>query len=407
MRAFLALTLVVAVVSADEREEVLALVERLGSRLVEERTAANRRLVAMGDRIAPILRELSPADPEVRRFLRVLLRQTRRLRLVVVPPLERHAIGSPLRLEVHLINETEDTYVPSLVHNSRRGNGTKSVFLLRLEKGVVSLKPDQVEIITKMDNPPILRPGQMMRVAIRLEGEDSPLRRPGKLKVVVGFESNQLVKYVGDPRRPEELEQEMVRAHIDAAPITLEAYGSKPEALAGALQGKDKKKRDAALAELRLRNDAVALPLLRRFADDPDLRLAAIRRLGEAANVVDLKLIRNATKDPRKDVRVAAVHALGHFKHRRARSRLLVLASDYELRAAAVHALMKHRHPSTIDAFVRALAVNTGEAWVQDIQKTLYDWTGKHVSNRRGEIAAFERWWIKNRQAWTRKLQGR
>ena len=33
----------------------------------------------------------------------------------------------------------------------------------------------------------------------------------------------------------------------------------------------------------------------------------------------------------------------------------------------------------------------------------LYDWTNKTVRNQRSEIAAFERWWMRNRDKWTKK----
>jgi hypothetical protein len=346
----------------------------------------------MGDSILPLLAEIATEDPEVKRYLRAYLRKTLALKLRVVEPPERHAIGGPLVLEVHLANETEDSYSVPLARQPDAGAGTWSVFSVTMDGRERPLSPDQVEVLSEVDRWTILEPGQRLRVALRLEGEETGLRRPGATEVLISLVTDNLVKRYGHALRPEEVHQTTLSVRLAAAPFRVFAEGRAVAVLEAALA--DPKQRAGALAEALLRDDPAILPLLRRHAADPDLRLTIVRRLGEAALEEDLGLVRDATGDLEKAVRLAAVEALGRFPQAQARSRLILLAQDEELRVAAVTALRAHRHPATVRCYVDLLKNNFRDAsWVKEVQDALWEWTGKRVSNNPGEIEAFERWW--------------
>lgn len=395
MRRALPLLLLALPAAAADREEVEALVRQLGAPTFRERSDASLRLARMGDGILPLLAEIPADDPEVRRRLHGFLRKTQQLRLRVVAAPESHAIGGPLVLEVHLVNETEDSYSIPLARRPDEGAGTWSVFAVTLDGRERPLSPDQVEILSEVDRWNILEPGGRLRVALRLEGEETGLRRPGETEIAVALVTDNLVRRYGHSVRPEEIHQETLSRRIPADPCRVVAVGRTPAALEAALAGGDPKERASALAEAALRDDPLILPLLRRQAGDPDLRLAAIRRLGAAALEEDLGLlVRAATGDPQRDVRLAAVEALGGFRQAQARSRLILLAHDEELRVAAVRALRRHRHPATVRCFIDLLRNNYRDAsWVKEVQDALWEWTEKRVSNDPGEIEAFERWW--------------
>ena len=61
---------------------------------------------------------------------------------------------------------------------------------------------------------------------------------------------------------------------------------------------KDAEHRTRALVELQLRDDDEVIPILRKYVDDPDLRLHAIRTLGAKGEEQDLETMRDATRDP-------------------------------------------------------------------------------------------------------------
>ena len=101
------------------------------------------------------------------------------------------------------------------------------------------------------------------------------------------------------------------------------------------------------------------------------------------------------------EVRIAAIQGLGNYKHRKARTRLVLLALTARLRNAAVKALTKYKHEATIDCFLRLLQRRYHEGkWTKDALAAILKWTNRHVDNRRGEIDAFERWWRENRREW-------
>jgi hypothetical protein len=346
----------------------------------------------MGDSILPLLAEIGTEDPEVKRYLRAYLRKTLQLRLRVVSPPARHAIGGPLVLEVHVVNETEDSYSVPLAQAVENG-ATRSVFEVVMGGRPRRLFPDQVEVLSEVDRWHILEPGQCMRVALTLDGELTGIRRPGDTEIAVFLATDGLVKR-HQSLRPEETHQETLSVRLVAEPFIVTAEGRTVAALEAALGAGDGPDRASALAEASLRDDPEILPLLRRHAADPALRLTVVRRLGDAALEEDLPLVRDATSDPERDVRLAAVQALGRFRHWQARSRLILLAHDEELRLAAVLALREHRHPATVRCFIDLLKNNYRDAsWVKQIQDALWEWTGKRVSNSPGEIEAFERWW--------------
>ncbi|MHC4162809.1 MAG: HEAT repeat domain-containing protein [Planctomycetota bacterium] len=407
MRTALGFLLLVSLCRADEAQDVRGLVERLGAPTYEERQAAYARLSAYGDRIFPLLKDITAFDPHIRRQLRALTRAARKLSLILGATTEPLPIGSPVVLKVRLINDTEDTYHLPATRGSPRGVGTLSSFWVlvsaqkRRDGAARLLKPDEVDWETGMGRVAIVRPGEVMRVTIRLDGEHTPLLRPGAVNISVGFENNTAQRWAS-PQPGDQRDADAVRVALKAPAIVVTAYGRKPAELEKALN--TPKRRASAVAELSVRDDAAVLPLLRRHAKDRDLRLAAIRRLGANGDEQDFDLIHDSTKSPDADVRRAAVLALGNYVGQKAsRRRLVALAQDHELAGPAIRALAKHKHPVTVELFIRILRRGYADRAVEKaIRDAIYDWTGMHVSHKRSEVRAFERWWARNRERWIR-----
>ncbi|MHC4548008.1 MAG: HEAT repeat domain-containing protein [Planctomycetota bacterium] len=407
MRAACLVALLGSLGHAGDAEDVRGLVEHLGAPTYGERQTAYAKLARYGEKIIPLLQKISVEDPEIRRQLRELTRAARKLALILGAPTEPLSIGSPLVLNVRLVNDTDDTYLLPVTRGLQRGHGTLSSFSVTLDaKDTVDLRPDQIEWTTVIGRVPILRPGEFMHATVRLEGERTPLRRPGEIKVAVAFLNHTAQRWRG-PQPRDRREADAVLVTLRTPPVVVTAYGRKVHDLERALR--DPKRRRSALAELAVREDGAVLPLLRRHAADRELRLAAVRRLGANGADEDFDLVYKATRDRDARVRRAAVLALGSYLRSRARRRLIALAQDHELKAEAVRALRKHKHPVTIDLFVRILRkLYEDREVVKEIQQALYEWTGMVVKHRASEVRAFEEWWARNRRRWTREnLSGR
>lgn len=402
MRTALACLLLASLGAADEAQDVRGLVERLGSPRYEERQAAYARLAAYGDRIFPLLKEIVTDDPHVRCRLRALTRAARKLSLILGSTTAPLPIGSPVALKVRLVNDTEDTYHLPATQGSGGGAGTLSSFWVLVSgRERRFLRPDEVEWETVIGRIPVVRPGEVMRVSIRLEGAHTPLLAPGPVRIAAGFHNSTAQRWPS-PQPGEKVNADAVRVSLKAAPVIVTAYGRTPAALERAL--KTPKGRASAVAELSVRRDAAILPLLRRHSQDRELRLAAIRRLGANGDEQDFELIYRSTRSPDAEVRKAAVLALGHYVGRKtSRRRLVALAQDRELGEPAIRALTKHKHPVTVELFIRILRKGYADRGIEKvIRDAIYDWTGMHVSHRRSEVESFERWWTRNRERWIR-----
>ncbi|MHC4819874.1 MAG: HEAT repeat domain-containing protein [Planctomycetota bacterium] len=372
MRTALAFLLLASLCGADEAQDVRGLVKRLGAPTHEERQTAYARLAAYGDRVFPLLKDITADDPHIRRRLRALTRAARKLSLILGSTTEPLPIGSPV------------------------------VWVLVSGRAQRFLQPDEVEWETSIGRLPVVRPGEVMRVTIRLDGPHTPLLRPGAVNISVGFQNNTARRWEG-AQMGDQVNADAVRVVLKAAPVVVTAYGRKPAALERALA--TPKGRASAVAELSVRQDAAVLPLLRRHAKDRDLRLAAIRRLGANADDLDFDLIYQSTRSPDADVRREAVLALGSYVgEKKSRRRLIALAQDRELAGPAIQALTKHKHPVTVELFIRILRKGYGARAIENvIRDAIYDWTGIHVSSKKTEVAAFERWWSRNRERWIRE----
>jgi hypothetical protein len=400
------LLLLVSLCGADEAQDVRGLVERLGASTFQERQAAYARLSAYGDRIFPLLKDVAALDPHVRRQLRALTRAARKLSLILGSTTQPLSIGSTVVLKVRLVNDTEDTYLLPATRGKRSGGGTLSSFWVLVStkdsaKERRFLSPDEVEWETAMGPAPIVRPGEVMRVIIRLAGEHTPLLRPGAVNIAAGYQKNTALRWASSQPGEKEDADEM-RVALEAPAVVVTAFGRKPAELEKALN--TPRRRASAVAELSVRVDAAVLPLLRRHAKDRDVRLAAIRRLGANADDQDFDLIYDSTKSPDAEVRRAAVLALGSYGGQKAsRRRLVALAQDHELAGPAIRALTKHKHPQTVELFIRILRKGFADPAVEKtIRDAIYDWTGVYVSHKKSEVRAFERWWSRNRERWIR-----
>ena len=405
MRLLLIVLLLAPLAAAGEKEEdekkFRELVRRLGAPSYDERQTAFAHLAARSEKISDRLRKISADDPEARRLLRELTRAARHLRLVLGAPTQPLAIGTPLVLKVRIINDTDDTYFLPVTHTPDRRGTLSSLSISFGGKTRIYLKPDQVEWSTAMGAEPIIRPGEFMQATVRLADEHTPLRRPGELQVSVGYNNRTTQRWRG-PQRLEQQDAEPARVVLRTPPLTVTAFGRKAAELEKALA--DRKKRAGAIAELSVREDAAVLPLLRKFADDRQLRLAAVQRLGANGAEEDFPLLYKATRDPEANVRKAAVLGLANYRTSEARRRLVALAQDQEHKAHAIKALMQHKHPSTINLFIRIMRNRSEDRTVvADIQRALYEWTNISVPDKRSEVLAFERWWVKNRDRWTRE----
>jgi len=422
MRAWIVALLFASLVrGADDEDRVRRLVERLRADAYAERQTALARLAAYGERIVPLLDAIDAPDPDVRRLLRDLTRAARRMRLYLVTAKKTLPIGAPVVLHLRLHNRTEDTYLVPLTTPSLRWKGLRSTVVLRVNGERVALPPERVEMPGAHNWPmkaldrrlradrstaPLVRPGQVIHLVVRLEEDDSPLRRPGRIEISARLE-NAGKRWPGVRVEPEGPGYPAAIA-VEAEPLALTAVGRTPQALEAALRSGVREGRESALRELRVREDEAVLPVLRRNADDAELRLAAVRRLGAAGDERDFRLVYDATRDRNAAVRRAAVLGLSNFDRRRARSRLIALAQDHELKKEAIRALRGHRHVSTLDCYVRLLALGHEEGPVVKMMlDTIYDWTDHLVQPRRSEIRKFEALWVKGLRAEFRKRTDR
>lgn len=402
MRALLVVLLLAAAAPAFDADLVRALVEQLGSVNCGERQRAQARLANYGEEIIPMLREMRSADPEVVRHLRELTRAARRLRLELAGPGAPVPLGGPLVFELRLVNDTEDTHMLPLVHASERGAGTLStIFIGGTEPRF--LLPTQVEWIDGEGPQPVLRPGDIARLRITLTGEDSPLRRPGRATLRFGYQSL-VAQWPGLTERESYGETTEFMVRLEAELRNVEAVARTPAELETALASEDARTRVMAEAELAVREDDAVLPVLRRHVGDRGLREVAIRRLGALAAEEDFDAIYEAARDRDAKVRLEAVRALANYQGSRARAKLINLAQDHELSAEAIRALRRHKHPSTIDLYVRLLRQGLVEqASADEMCATIFEWTKMPLTNHLGEIQRFERWWMANRERWTRE----
>jgi hypothetical protein len=397
VRLGLALILAAALAAAEEDKElartVEALVKALGSPSTATRSLARYRLASYGDRIRPLLERVESRDPEVRRSIRMLTRPVGRLEIELLPhaggPL---AVGAPLTLDVRIINNLEQavTLLPDVARQ-----GTTGPFRIRVGRRLVSIPFDQVNWGT--DGPAPILPGAARRFRLTLPGGSAALRRPGLYDVSVAFDG-----LVGLGYGPTEEEGVPTgRKQMETGSVQVHVAGRKAEDLEADLRSDDARKRDAAVAELSMRDDDAVVPILRRHALERPLRLAAVRRLAAIGAAEDFDLIYDATRDESLDVKRAAVLGLGKYGTFKARSRLGALADDPDLQTEAIRALQGHKHHSTIERYMRLLQPGKCSRENADaIRRTIFEWTGKSVDQRASELLAFRRWWETNREQW-------
>ncbi len=398
MRRGLALLLLAAAVAAadDDTElarRVEALVRELGAPGAEARTLARFRLAAYGEQIRPLLEHVVSDDPEVRRAIRYLARSAGKVELDLLPRAEGALkIGAPLVLEARIVNNTEQT-LQLLPVAARQGEAGP----FRIRVGGKTLPPVGFDQVNWGDGTAVILPGATRRFRLSLDGNTSPLRRPALYDVSVVFDGLVARGY----GTVEEDAVETFRLVLESAPVQIHVLGRKADDLEQALGAESAKEREAAAKELSLRDDDAVVPILRRRARERPLRLAAIRRLGAVGAAEDFDLIFEATRDENADVRRAAVMGLGKYPSAKARSRLLLLASDQELQGEAIKALKGHKHPATVECYMKLLGAGgcTPET-IRQIRLTLLDWTGLAVDERPSEIRAFRAWWEANAVRW-------
>jgi HEAT repeat protein len=401
IRRCLALLLSAAVAAAqddsDLARQVDELVRELGAPTAEARMLASYRLAAFGERVKPLLERVESDDPEIRRAIRCLTRSGGKVLLELLPRREGVLpIGAALTLEVRIVNHTEQTY-RFLPEAARQGEAGP----FRVRVGGRTLAPvgfDQVD--WGEDGVVTVLPGASRLFRLRLGGASSPLRRPALYDVSVVFDGK--VQHGYGAIDDESAETEPL--FRETAAIQVHVLGRKAEDLEKALGSDNAREREAAAKELALRDDEAIVPILRRHAGEPLLRLAAVRRLGALGAAEDFDLVFEATRDEDADVRRAAVLGLGKHPSAKSRSRLLLLVSDQELQAEAITALRGHKHPATVERYLKLLrAGGCPEESVKTIRRTLREWTGLTVDQRPSEIRAFEAWWEENAARWAQE----
>ncbi|MGH7163581.1 MAG: HEAT repeat domain-containing protein, partial [Planctomycetota bacterium] len=332
-----------------------------------------------------------------------ILRGLRSTRLALLPP-GKHSLGAPLALEFTLENDTED----DVVFQFAGGAPTQSTFVLRLHTeppSEIQLMPDEVELLTPLDEQGIVAAGAMLRCRLLLRGPRSPVTRPGDYRVSL--------RYVGAVARAQagawvDFELQEWTSAMESNAVTVEARGRRVEELEAAMAAGSREARESAVAEIEVRDDAELLPILRKHGSRPGapLRLAAVRRLGAAGRTEDLPFVLAAMDDPDADVRAAAISALGGFAGDEARRTLMGLIADDRHLDVAVAALKGHKHPASVACLVSLVKRRPrDEPWVGVALGVLYDWTGILVRNRPAEIEAFERWWAQNQRRWIEETQ--
>jgi hypothetical protein len=383
----------------DDKEfarDVAGLVEDLGATEAQVRTLARFRLAAYGDRVRPLLERVESDDPEVRRAIRYLTRAKGKETLELLPrPDGTLAIGAALTLEVRILNNTEEMI--QLLPDAAR-QGEISPFRVRFDgKTSVPVRFDQVD----WSETAVILPGASRRFRITLPGGIAALRRPALHDVSVAF-AGTVGRGFGTAEQDSALD--MDRLQLESAAIQVHVLGRRAEDLEKALASESAREKEAAAKELGMRDDEEVVPILRRHAREPLLRLAAIQRLGAGGAVEDFGRILEATTDANAVVRRAAVLGLGKYPVQKARARLLSLAADQELQADAIVALQGHKHVATVDLYLKLLgSAGLGANSEKVIQQTLREWTGITVDKRPSEIAFFRGWWETNRASWAQK----
>ncbi len=390
----LAATFAAAEGDLELARRVDGLVKELGAETAEERTLAVFRLAAYGEKIRPLLERVESDDPEVRRAIRYLTRSVGKMQLDLLSrPEGPLKIGAPFVLDVRIVNNTDLTH--ALLPEAGR-QGEASPFRVRV--GGRTLAPVRFDQVNwGGEGAAVIPPGGMRRFRLSLDGSSSPLRRPALYEVSVVF-NGPVARGYGPV---EENGLDTVPLFLESAPVRIHVLGRKADELEKALGSEDAREREAAARELSLREDDAVVPVLRRHATEPALRLAAIRRLGAAGVAEDFDLILEATRDANADVRRAAVIGLAKHKTPAARRRLLMLVSDQELQWEAIRALRGHKHPATVERLVKLLATgHCSLASIGLIRATLLEWTGLAVDERPSEIRAFNQWWEANGKRW-------
>jgi len=407
VRSGLALLLAAALAAAEDDAElartVKALVRDLGAPTADVRTLAQFQLASLGDRARPLLERVESDDPQVRRAIRQLTRASGRVEIELLPfPETPLPIGGTLDLEVRMVNNTDQTYY--LLPDAAR-QGEAGPFRIRI--GGRMLPPlgiDQVNWGT--EGPATILPGAARLFRMSVGGASSPFRRPALYDISVIFDGKVARGYGAVAQQEMVLDDSFEQGPLfrETPPLQVHVVGRKADELEKALSSGGAKERESAAAELAFRDDEAVLPILRRHVGDPLLRLAAIRRLAALGAAEDFRLIYDATRDDNADVRKAAVLGLGKYRKPKARSRLLLLASDHELQTEAIQALRGHKHHATIDCYLALLSSpHLSPENIRVIRQTIYEWTKMSVDERQSEIDAFREWWDLNRERWAKE----
>jgi len=268
--------------------------------------------------------------------------------------------------------------------------GQRPCFELRTTDGYhVRLFPN---LVRGIGNRVKIEAGETATFSVVLEGEASPLVRPGAFRIFCRYAARWAQRVDAS---------EMERLALETPQIEVRAHGRDNAALRKALR-EGGRERAAAIAELVVRKDLAVLPVLREFAKDADMAPIAIQRIGDAALPQDFETIAAALKHPLRAVRKLAVLALGNYSGSRARRALLRMIWDEELKTPAVEALCKHKHKRTVSAFIVLLRDHDGP-WTKRIKDQLYEWTGLNVEP--SDVGAFELWFkrkLKNGEPWDR-----
>jgi len=388
-----------APLDASEEREVRRLVVLLDHPLLPWRVDAQRRLIAYGRRALPLLRAMEIESPEARMRVQAILALNAQLELTAELQTQRYALGAPVIVSLVLTNYTKETYLLPL------GQGEETAFSITIGDQTRALRSEAVAYVEPKAPRGFvtLAPGESLRARGAIRPEDLPRRAAGTYRLTVRYRSNQSLKVErAEGREDGAIQGDPVPLAITSNELSIDISTRSPAEIDIALQ--DAQQRTRALVELQLRDDAEVLPLLRKYAGDPDLRLHAIQALGEKGDEQDLELMCAATGDRDPQVRVAATLALANFPQSKAARKLRGLVSDRELKVHAVRSLTKHRNARTIDTYVRVLQTSRDEGpWVPVIQKALKEWTGITVLDNPSEVDRFEAWWRANRADWIKK----
>ena len=391
--------------SPEEIESIEQLVVQLGADSALDRLDAQRQLVRIGRRVVPLLRAIDPDEPEARMRKSAVLGWFETVILSAELGGSHLAAGQPVALTMKLTNYTRETYVLPISVDGQTpftiGIGTK---MRRLKRSELIFFPD----IGSRQHA-TLPPGQSLKVRVAIGPKDLPRSEETSFTLIAHYVTrNSLLLRSGSSEEGGAAETSKVVGDpgplsLSSGTVTVHVRTHSARELEAALA--DPALRNSALLEIRFRTDKTLLPLLRRHQRDEDLRLHAIKRLGQAGDLQDLGLMRAATRDPEKAARVAATLGLANFEHRKARQRLSLLArTDTELRGYAIRALASHRSARSIDTFIMVLKHKYRDGpWVATIQKALKEWTGLTVASTPREVAAFERWWTANRERWMKE----